>query len=118
MGINATVRALHSGTEAGLVNIWRTEARMAHQGRPEEETPQMETRSFTDDDGRRWTGSVMSGRFAGGEKQGEVIFICEDSPSETKRFARLDEEPTAAAAVWRGMSENQMRELLRDSEPA
>jgi hypothetical protein len=91
---------------------------MTHQGRPEEDTPQMQTRSFEDDDGRRWTGSVMSGRFAGGEKHGEIIFVCEDSPSEQKRFARLDDEPVQAAAVWRGMSENQMRELFRESEPA
>jgi hypothetical protein len=91
---------------------------MSHQGRSEAETPQMETRSFTDDDGRRWSGSVMSGRFAGGEKQAEVFFVCEDSPSETKRFARLDADPADAAASWRGMDEAQMRELFRSSEPA
>jgi hypothetical protein len=86
--------------------------------RPEEETPQMETRTFTDESGRRWSGSVMSGRFAGGEQHAEVIFVCEDEPSETKRFVRLDSPPARAAEEWRGMDETQVRGLFRDSQEA
>ena len=91
---------------------------MPHDERPEAETPRMETRSFTDDDGRRWSGSVMSGRFAGGEQHAEVIFVCEDTPSEAKRFTRLDDDPAQAAAAWRGMDETQMLDVFRSSEPA
>lgn len=78
----------------------------------------METRTFTDDNGRRWAGSVMSGRFGGGEEHAEVIFVCEDVPSETKRSARLDSSPAEAADEWRGMGEEQVRDLFRGSEPA
>ena len=91
---------------------------MEHTRRDESETPQMETRSFTDDDGRRWAGSVMSGRFPGGEEHAEVIFVCEDVPGETKRFTRLEQSPTDAAAEWRRMGEQEMREVFRQSEPA
>lgn len=91
---------------------------MNHERRDDSETPRMETRSFTDDEGRRWAGSVMSGRFEGGEEHAEVIFVCEDVPSETKRFVRLDSAPREAAEQWRGMGEEQVRSLFRDSEPA
>jgi hypothetical protein len=90
----------------------------SHERRDASETPSMETRSFTDDQGRRWAGSVMSGRFAGGEEHAEVIFVCEDVPSETKRSARLDSAPVDAAEEWRAMPEERMRQLFRDSEPA
>jgi hypothetical protein len=86
--------------------------------RAEEDTPRMETRTFQDDEGRRWAGSVMSGRFVGGEKRAEVIFVCEDSPSESKRFVRLESEPSRAADEWRSMDETQVKELFRDSEEA
>jgi hypothetical protein len=91
---------------------------MEHERRDESETPRMETRTFTDDEGRRWSGSVMSGRFAGGEERAEVIFVCEDVPSEVKRSARLDSPPAEAADTWRAMGEEDMRELFRDSTPA
>lgn len=91
---------------------------MNHERRDESETPRMETRSFTDDEGRRWAGSVMSGRFEGGEEHAEVFFVCEDVPSEAKRFVRLDSPPKEAAEQWRGMGEEQVRSLFRDSEPA
>jgi hypothetical protein len=91
---------------------------MSGNGRDESETPRMETRTFKDGDGRRWAGSVMSGRFAGGEQQAEIIFVCEDAPSETKRFTRLEVDPSRAAAEWRGMNEQQMLEVFRESEPA
>jgi hypothetical protein len=86
--------------------------------RSEEDTPRMETRTFRDDDGRQWAGSVMSGRFAGGEKRAEVIFVCEDEPSEAKRFTRLETEPARAADEWRDMDEARVLSLFRESEEA
>jgi hypothetical protein len=86
--------------------------------RPEKDTPQMETRAFTDDQGRRWVGSVISGRFAGGERNAEIIFVCEDQPGEAKRYTRLDRAPVDAANEWRSMDESQMQALFRDSEEA
>jgi hypothetical protein len=91
---------------------------MSWDRRPEEETPQMETRTFTDDAGRRWAGSVISGRFAGGEQHAEVIFVCEDEPGEAKRFVRLDRAPVEAAEEWRAMDETRVQALFRDSEIA
>jgi hypothetical protein len=91
---------------------------MSQESRDESETPRMETRTFTDEAGRRWAGSVMSGRFRGGEARAEVVFVCEDTPSETKRFARLDSSPAEAADEWRGMDEEQVRSLFGHSEPA
>jgi hypothetical protein len=78
----------------------------------------METRTFTDDAGRRWAGSVISGRFAGGEEQAEVVFVCEDVPSELKRFARIDAPPAEAATRWRALNDGEVRDLFRSSEPA
>jgi hypothetical protein len=86
--------------------------------RPEEETPRMETRTFTDDDGRRWAGSVMSGRFAAGEQHAELIFVCEDAPSEPKRYVRLDRAPVDAAEELRSMDESRIQALFRDSQEA
>jgi hypothetical protein len=86
--------------------------------RPEGETPRMETRVFMDDEGRRWAGSVMSGRFAGGEKQAEVIFVCEDAPGEAKRYTRVDSSPAQAAEQWRAMEESELLALFRDSREA
>ena len=91
---------------------------MNHEGRDESETPRMETRTFTADDGRKWAGSVMSGRFRGGEEHAEVIFVCEDTPSEDKRFVRLDSSPAEASEKWRGMGEAQIRTLFQESERA
>jgi hypothetical protein len=90
---------------------------MSWERRPEDETPTVETRTFTDDDGRRWAGSVMSGRFAGGEERAEVIFVCEDQPSEAKRFARLDTPGGSGGRVAR-MDEERILSLFRDSERA
>jgi hypothetical protein len=91
---------------------------MEHARRDESETPRMETRTFTDDEGRRWAGSVMSGRFKGGEEHAEVIFVCEDVPSEEKRFTRLDVAPAEAAEEWKRMGEAEMRQVFGRSEPA
>jgi hypothetical protein len=86
--------------------------------RPEDETPRMETRTFVDDAGRHWAGSVISGRFSGGEAHAEIVFVCEDVPSETKRFVRLDSPPVEASEEWRTMDERRILQLFRDSEPA
>jgi hypothetical protein len=91
---------------------------MSWDRRPEEDTPQMETRRFEDETGRRWSGSVISGRFAGGEQRAEVIFVCEDEPGEAKRFVRLDSAPSQAADEWRSLDDARVRELFRGSEPA
>lgn len=91
---------------------------MSHDRRDESETPRMETRTFTAEDGRRWAGSVMSGRFRSGEESAEVIFVCEDTPSETKRYVRLDGSPHQVSEQWRGMAEEEVMTLFRDSEPA
>jgi hypothetical protein len=86
--------------------------------RPEDETPRMETRTFRDDEGRRWAGSVISGRFTGGETHAEIVFVCEDAPSETKRFTRLDRPAAEAADEWRAMDDGRVQQLFRESEPA
>src|SRR5687767_15855147 len=91
---------------------------MEHARRDESETPRMETRTFTDDDGRRWAGSVMSGRFAHGEEQAEGVFVCEDTPSELKRFARIDAPPAEAAETWRSLDDGAVRDLFRGCGPA
>jgi len=91
---------------------------MKQERRDESETPRMETRTLTDEEGRRWAGSVMSGRFRGGEEHAEVVFVCEDTPSEPKRFTRLDSPPSEASDAWRGMGEEEARGVFRDSEPA
>lgn len=91
---------------------------MEHARRDESQTPRMETRTFTDGEGRRWAGSVMSGRFEGGEEHAEVIFVCEDMPSAEKRFSRLDVGPAEAADEWRQMGEAEMRRVFDRSEPA
>jgi hypothetical protein len=91
---------------------------MSWDRRPEDETPRMETRTFTDDEGRRWAGSVISGRFAGGEQHAEVIFVCEDAPSEAKRYVRLDRAPKDAADEWRSLDDAGVKALFRDSETA
>jgi hypothetical protein len=93
-------------------------AEMSREGRSEDATPEMATRTFTDGEGRQWAGSVMSGRFAGGEERAEVIFVCEDSPSEAKRFARLDSAPADAAREWRAMGDAAIQALFRDSKIA
>jgi hypothetical protein len=91
---------------------------MDRESQPEDATPEMATRTFTDGEGRQWAGSVMSGRFAGGEERAEVIFVCEDSPSEPKRFSRLRSAPADAAREWRTMDDAAVQALFRDSEIA
>lgn len=83
--------------------------------RPADETPEMVQRTIRDDDGRRWTGSVRSGVLRGGEQHAQVIFVCDDAPSEPKRVARLDIPAAEADDGWRDMSEERVREVFRDS---
>ncbi|HEX6135628.1 MAG TPA: hypothetical protein VFZ24_16770 [Longimicrobiales bacterium] len=90
---------------------------MNHRGEEQPEAPRAEARSFTDDGGRRWSGVVMSGPYAGGARHAEVVFVCEDTPGEAKRSTRLDGPQEEAAAQWRSMPEEEMRALLRESDP-
>jgi len=86
--------------------------------RPESETPESAARELVDDRGRRWTGMIASGRMGGGEEYAEVIFACEDNPSELKRVSRLNEPPARASDAWRGMDESGMRDVFDRSMPA
>ena len=86
--------------------------------RPKEDEPVAEQRSITDEDGRRWTGIVSSGRLEGGEENAEVIFVCEDQPSEIKRVADLGVPPRDADDMWRTIDENQVEQVFRRSRPA
>jgi hypothetical protein len=86
--------------------------------RPKEDEPIAEQRSFTDEEGRRWTGTVTSGRLEGGEENAEVIFVCEDQPSELKRVADLGVAPRAADDTWRRIGEDEVEAVFRRSRPA
>ncbi len=78
----------------------------------------MAQRTFVDDTGRRWTGSIMSGRVEGGEDFAEVLFVCNDQPNEIKRVATLDYPPAEAGDHWTDLPDEDVAELFRRSEPA
>jgi hypothetical protein len=84
----------------------------------ERATPAAEPRSVVDDQGRRWTGQVTSGRMGGGEEYAEVIFACDDQPSEPKRVSRMNEPPVRASRSWRSMQDADLREVFDRSMPA
>ncbi len=86
--------------------------------RPEDETPQAEPRSFRDERGRRWTGVVRSGSERRGEEHAEVIFVCEDQPSEVKRVSRLAIPAAEVGERWRVMPDEQVMDAFRRSSPA
>ncbi len=86
--------------------------------RPEDETPRAEARTFCDNRGRRWTGMVRSGSERHGEEHAEVIFVCDDQPSETKRVARLAIPAAKVDERWRGMPEAEVLAAFRRSHPA
>ncbi len=86
--------------------------------RPKEDEPTMAQRSFLDEDGRNWTGSVMSGRMEGGEDFAEVLFVCDDQPAETKRVATLEIAPGDADKRWSAMGDDEIVDVFRRSEPA
>jgi hypothetical protein len=83
--------------------------------RPAEETPRAEQRTVVDDRGRHWTGTVRSGSQRRGEEHAEVLFVCEDQPSERKRIARLRIPAAEVDDRWRAMDENDVREVFRRS---
>jgi hypothetical protein len=91
---------------------------MNQERRPESDTPESSPREVVDDRGRRWAGMVASGRMGGGEEYAEVIFACEDNPSELKRVSRLNEPPGRASDSWRGMDEAALREVFDRSMPS
>lgn len=91
---------------------------MAESKRPEGDTPRMEQRRLRDDRGRIWTGSVTSGTLRGGEQHAEVVFVCEDQPSELKRFSRLEVPPAEADDMWRKMDDSEIHRVFDESEPA
>jgi len=86
--------------------------------RDESETPRAEQREFRDERGRRWVGTVTSGTDRGGEEHAEVVFVCCDQPSELKRVGRLDVPAAKADRRWAEISEDEVRETFRRSEPA
>ena len=86
--------------------------------RPKEDEPVMMQRTFQDEDGRNWTGSVTSGRMEGGEDFAEVLFVCNDQPAETKRVATLEFPPGEADRKWKNMGDDEVTELFRASKPA
>ncbi len=91
---------------------------MKWERRPAEETPQAEQRTFRDDRGRRWTGVVHSGTQRRGEEHAEVIFMCDDQPSETKRVSRLSIPASEVDERWRAMGEDEILAAFRRSSPA
>ncbi len=91
---------------------------MGWERRPADETPDAEQRTFRDERGRRWTGVVRSGSERRGEEHAEVIFVCEDQPSETKRVARLAVPAAEVDDRWRAMGEDEVLEAFRKSRPA
>lgn len=91
---------------------------MEWERRARSDEPVMAQRTFTDEAGRRWTGSVTSGRREGGEDFAEVLFVCNDQPAETKRVATLDYPPGEASNRWSALAEAEVKALFGRSEPA
>jgi hypothetical protein len=86
--------------------------------RPKSDEPVAEQRSITDDEGRTWIGSVSSGRFEGGERNAEVIWVCEDQMTEIKRVSELGIAPAEADDRWRSMEEDEVSTAFERSRPA
>jgi hypothetical protein len=91
---------------------------MSRDRRPDTDTPAAAPRRLTDDRGRHWTGTVTSGLIGGGETYAEVIFACDDQPSETKRVSRLTEPPARATQTWESMGDDDLRAVFDRSMPA
>ncbi len=83
--------------------------------RPVDETPRAEQRTVQDDEGRHWTGTVRSGSQRHGEQHAEVIFVCDDQPSERKRIARLRITAAEVDDRWQAMGEQEVLEVFRRS---
>ncbi len=88
---------------------------MSWERRPVEETPRAEQRTVWDDRGRRWTGTVRSGSQRRGEEHAEVLFVCDDQPSERKRIARLRIPAAEVDDRWQAMGEDEVQEVFRRS---
>ena len=86
--------------------------------RPKTDEPEACQRTMRDESGRLWVGSVSSGRLPGGEENAEVIWVCEDQPSEVKRVADLGVPPARADDLWLELSDDAVRNVFRDSRPA
>ena len=86
--------------------------------RPKDDEPVMNQRYVRDDQGRTWTGSVMSGRFEGGEDFSEILFVCNDQPTEVKRVATLEYPAREADERWKMMGDSDVDTLFRQSKPA
>lgn len=86
--------------------------------RPKGDEPAAEQRSITDDEGRKWIGSVSSGRFEGGERNAEVIWVCEDQMTALKRVSDLGVAPAEADDRWRSMEVDEVRAAFARSRPA
>ena len=86
--------------------------------RPKSDEPIATQREIFDDSGRRWVGSVSSGRLPGGEENAEVIWVCADQPSELKRVADLGVPPGEADDLWLELGEEEVNSVFRESRPA
>jgi hypothetical protein len=86
--------------------------------RPKSDEPVAEQRSVTDERGRTWVGSVTSGRFEGGEQNAEVVWVCDDQPSETKLVSDLGVAPAEADDRWRNMEESEIKAAFERARPA
>jgi hypothetical protein len=91
---------------------------MSNAARPKSDEPFAEQRTIIDDQGRHWTGSVSSGRFEGGEENAEVIWVCDDQPSETKRASDLGVPAGQADDEWKSMATDAVHDVFRRSRPA
>jgi len=88
---------------------------MEWEKRPSREEPVAETRTFSDDRGRRWTGTVMSGQYPHGEENAEVVFVCEDQPAERHRIAKLGRGAAKADNAFRRLKDDEVLDLFRKS---
>ena len=91
---------------------------MEWEKRPKGDEPVAEQRRVRDAEGRQWVGSVSSGRFAGGEENAEVIWVCEDQPSEAKRTADLGVPPGEADEMWRQLDTAEVQAVFERSRTA
>ncbi len=86
--------------------------------RPEAETPVAEQRTFRDDRGRQWTGIASSGTQRKGEEHAEVMFVCDDQPSEHKRVARVRVAAAEVGRYWRDAGNDEVLNVFRRATPA
>ncbi len=85
--------------------------------RPEAETPVAEQRTFRDDRGRQWTGIASSGTQRKGEEHAEVMFVCDDQPSEHKRSARVRVSAAEVGRYWAAADDAEVMDVFRRAMP-